>query len=51
MSNGLDHTVLLVISDLRHQAKVQDDELTIRCAKHVSGMWVRVEEAWDRYEV
>mmetsp|Transcript_20632 Transcript_20632/g.64632 ORF Transcript_20632/g.64632 Transcript_20632/m.64632 type:complete len:571 (-) Transcript_20632:606-2318(-) len=41
----LNHAVLLVIGHLRHQPKVEDDQLPVRRAEHVARVRVGVEEA------
>eukprot|EP00616_Rhizochromulina_sp_CCMP1243_P011483 CAMPEP_0118980650 /NCGR_PEP_ID=MMETSP1173-20130426/28797_1 /TAXON_ID=1034831 /ORGANISM="Rhizochromulina marina cf, Strain CCMP1243" /LENGTH=60 /DNA_ID=CAMNT_0006931009 /DNA_START=1 /DNA_END=183 /DNA_ORIENTATION=- len=45
MSNGLNHAVLLVVRNFRHESKVEDDEAAVRRAEHVPGVGVCVEEA------
>jgi len=36
VGDALDHAVLLVVRDLRHQAEVQDHQLAVRGTEHVA---------------
>ena len=44
MRNGLNHAKSLVLCDLSHQSKIEDDELAVGRAEHVARMRVRMEE-------
>jgi hypothetical protein len=45
VTDGLDHTISLVVRDARHEAEVQQTQLALRRADEVPGVRIRVEEA------